>query len=254
MADRVSNEKLAYDQGDVYANSARLQGRFWHVFKSPNTQKAESYFDEVVRNSTSGSTVLDYGCYTGALTPKLLSYRAKKIIGIDISEKGIGEAKRQYGDKADFHVMDAHNLQFDDETFDLIVGRAILHHLEFDVALREIARVLRPGGRAVFIEPLRDNPAGKLIRRLTPHARTTDELPLSRLQIEAADKLFHSHAHRFANLASVPVAMTTSLFLSNPNNIALRLADRVDGKLAASPMKYWMRFVVLVWEKKATGS
>lgn len=254
MIDRVSNEKLAYDQGDVYANSARLQGRFWHVFKSPNTQKAETYFDEVIRKNTPGSTVLDYGCYTGALTPKLLSYKAKKIIGIDISEKGIGEAKRQYGDKAEFHVMDAHKMLFDRESFDLIVGRAILHHLDFEVAVREIARVLCPGGRAIFVEPLRDNPAGKLFRLLTPRARTTDELPLSRQQIEAANQLFDTQAHRFANLVSVPIAMLTSQFLRNAENIALRLADHVDSRLADTYMKYWMRFVVLVWEKKSMGS
>jgi len=55
------------------------------------------------------------------------------------------------------HVADAEDLPFDDGSFDLVLGHAVLHHLpDLDRAWREIHRVLRPGGVAVFAgEPSR---------------------------------------------------------------------------------------------------
>ena len=101
-----------------------------------------------------------------------------------------------------------------------------------------------------FIEPLGDNPAAKLIRRLTPKARTRDEEPLSKDQIRFADELLGNQSHRFFNLVSVPVAMLTSLTAMNADNILLRTADDIDLAWGRSPMRYWMRQVVLVWQKR----
>jgi SAM-dependent methyltransferase len=183
------------------------------------------------------------------MVERYVEFGAGSITGIDISETGVQQAIKDYGHLAKFYAGDAHNVPFADNSFDVVVGRSILHHLDFERALREITRILRPGGRAIFVEPLGDNPAGKLIRWLTPKARTRDELPLSREQIQFADKLLGGQEHQFFNLVSVPVAMATSLTRMNPNNVLLRATDGIDLILAKSPMKYWMRQVVLVWQK-----
>lgn len=48
-------------------------------------------------------------------------------------------------------VADAESLPFDDDSFDLVIGHAVLHHIpDVEQALREVLRVLRPGGRFVF--------------------------------------------------------------------------------------------------------
>src|SRR5262249_27241844 len=48
-----------------------------------------------------------------------------------------------------------HDLSFPDESFDIVFGKASLHHLDLELARREIFRVLRPGGIGVFAEPVR---------------------------------------------------------------------------------------------------
>lgn len=249
LQQRVQREKQAYDVDNVYEKSAKLQSRFSHVFSCKNTLRAEQYYKTIISSAARGGAVLDYGCYNGWLCPQLIACGAKKIIGIDISEKGIAEARKNYGNVAEFHVMDAHLMSFADETFDLVVGRSILHHLDWEIALKEIHRVLKPNGIVLFMEPLGDNPGAKLIRYLTPKARTTDEMPISRHQIALANSFFGKEHHLFFNLVSVPAGMLSSYLLRRPDNLLMAAADRIDELVCKSAVRYWMRSVVLCWEK-----
>jgi SAM-dependent methyltransferase len=247
---RIDREKHSYDEGTVHAESTKLHVRFPHVFHSPNSERLERHFRDGIAARASGADLLDYGCYNGWMAPHYARLGPRKITGIDISEKGIELARRQYGTLADFQVGDAHAMPFPDDSFDLVVGRAILHHLDYETALDEIRRVLRPGGGALFIEPLRDNPGAKLARAVTPKARTPDELPLSAGQIRYGDLAFGRNDHFFCNLVSVPVALLTSLVArDSPANWALQLSDVIDVGLARTPARYWMRLVSLAWTK-----
>ena len=64
---------------------------------------------------------------------------------------------RNLGYEVNGEVVDAESLPFDDNTFDLVVGHAVLHHIpDLEGAMREVMRVLKPGGRFVFAgEPTR---------------------------------------------------------------------------------------------------
>ncbi len=103
--------------------------------------------------------VLDFGCGKGDRAVDLLAHGVT-VDGIDISESYVAEAAasaRASGfPEARFRFVagDAHALPYADGAFDLVVGEGILHHLELDTALAEVHQVLRPGGRAVFFEPL----------------------------------------------------------------------------------------------------
>lgn len=99
---------------------------------------------------------------------------------IDISEEAIAYAKSHTRlQQAIFSVDDAHHMKFQDDAFDLVIGRGILHHLDVQLACAEIKRVLQPGGRIVFGEPLDCNVVINLYRKLTPKIRSQDERPLS---------------------------------------------------------------------------
>jgi Methylase involved in ubiquinone/menaquinone biosynthesis len=84
----------------------------------------------------------------------------------------------------DGRVADAERIPFDDDTFDVVVGHAVLHHIpDLDTAFREVLRVLRPGGRFVFAgEPTRigDRYARRLGALTWKAATTLTRLPALR--------------------------------------------------------------------------
>ena len=248
VSERACREQAAYDSSRVHEHSARLQSRFAHIFSGPNSLAAESFFAGRLTAWAPGADVLDYGCYTGELEEVLLPLSPRSVVGIDISSKAIGDARRKRRPQCEYHVMDASRTTFPDSSFDLVVGRAILHHLDFEPSLREVHRLLRPGGHALFVEPLRGNPVAKVIRTLTPRARTSDEAPLTRTQVRLGDNIFGSGEHFFANLLSVPAGVISSLLARTPDNPAMRAADSADRALARTSLRYWMRLVVLAWE------
>ena len=65
--------------------------------------------------------------------------------------------RRRLGFDVEGRVADAETMPYADATFDLVVGHAVLHHIpDVELALREVLRVLKPGGRFVFAgEPTR---------------------------------------------------------------------------------------------------
>jgi len=103
------------------------------------------------------ASILDVGCGTGInlLAAAQLFAPAKLLCGIDISP-GMVEAARAKaaaaGIPAHFVVGDAERLPYPDSTFDLIVCNSVLHWFQDRAtAVREMARVLQPGGQVVMI-------------------------------------------------------------------------------------------------------
>src|SRR5579859_1542817 len=77
--------------------------------------------------------------------------------------------------------------------FDRVWGNAVLHHLDMKRAAREVYRVLRPGGLAVFCEPWGENPMLNWARRRLPYPgkeRTRDERPLRAADLEILRSVF----------------------------------------------------------------
>lgn len=105
----------------------------------------------------SESSILELGCGTGLFTDLVYQKTKAKIIAIDISNELLSVARSKYP-HSEFKQMDAMNLEFNDDSFDVIFGSSVLHHLNYLTTLKEIYRTLKPGGRMVFAEPNMLNP------------------------------------------------------------------------------------------------
>jgi len=118
-----------------------------------------------------GKTILEYGCGDG-LNTVVLANRGANIVALDISAELLDVARKRLEANdckdVDLLVGSAHGLPLSDESVDVIFGMAILHHLELDLASREVWRVLKRGGRAIFEEPTRNSKLVAKIRKLFP--------------------------------------------------------------------------------------
>ena len=131
----------------------------------------------------SGKRVVDFGCGSGA-NSALLANRGAHVWGIDISEDLLRLAQRRLDASgrsggATFIAGSAHDMPFPDGSIDVVYGIAILHHLDLDLVSAEVKRVLKPGGRAIFQEPVRNSAAIRFLRRLVPY-RAPDISPFER--------------------------------------------------------------------------
>jgi 2-polyprenyl-3-methyl-5-hydroxy-6-metoxy-1,4-benzoquinol methylase len=105
----------------------------------------------------SGRRVLEYGCGDGALAVHLAQCGAS-VSTFDTSRKCIEATRRlaeANGVRLEAVEAAAERLPYADETFDIVLGRRILHLLDVERARAELLRIMKPGGRAAFSEPLR---------------------------------------------------------------------------------------------------
>jgi 2-polyprenyl-3-methyl-5-hydroxy-6-metoxy-1,4-benzoquinol methylase len=122
--------------------------------------------------------ILDFGCGGGWLS-KILTSRGYKVVGTDINETLLVSAKK-ITPRSEFVISDNTRLPIKGNMFDLIIGIAILHHLNIHKALVECCNVLRDEGYVLFMEPNTLNPFMAIGRRILPSAiHTEDERPIS---------------------------------------------------------------------------
>jgi len=117
----------------------------------------------------SGRWVLELGCgYGGELLG--LTKRGAKAVGLDITAARLHQAVKN-APAAGFVRGDADRLPFADESFYAVIGNAVLLHLHRERTMAELRRVLKPGGVAIFLEPLTGHPLIDLYRRFFTAAR-----------------------------------------------------------------------------------
>jgi ubiquinone/menaquinone biosynthesis C-methylase UbiE len=223
--DRAAAEQAKQANVTYHDWEAASYDEKWHISYD---ERCISYARDrfVAIAGTSGwpyARALELGCGTGFF---LLNLKQAGVLDeghvTDISPGMVDVAIRngkELGFEIEGRVADAESLPYDDNEFDLVVGHAVLHHIpDVELAMREVLRVLKPGGRFVFAgEPTRwgDVVARKLshwtwvaatrithLPGLASWARPRDELRASS-EAAALEALVDLHTFTPGDLATI---------------------------------------------------
>ena len=128
---RLDSERTFHD--NRFANHDKLRTDIKKYY-SINKIALEKYYNKI-SNICKGRKLLEYGCGTGNNIKKFNDFGAY-VTGVDISSEGINKAKERNSQNelnANCFVMDAENTEFENNSFDIIVGMGIIHHLKLQM-------------------------------------------------------------------------------------------------------------------------
>jgi demethylmenaquinone methyltransferase/2-methoxy-6-polyprenyl-1,4-benzoquinol methylase len=125
----------------------------------------------------SEARVLDVACGTGAVSVEIIRRYGARVVGVDQSASMLEEARRRVGSRIELREARAEALPFEDASFDALTFTYLLRYVDDPKAtMRELARVVRPGGRVAMLEfAVPGNP----LARISWEAYVRVALPLS---------------------------------------------------------------------------
>lgn len=175
--------------------------------------------------------ILDLGCGLGEASV-YFALQGAKVVAVDIAPRMLFCVKRlakryKIVGKIKMIESSAEKLPFKDDSFDLIFGGNVLHHVDIKKTSKEIKRVLKKNGKAVFIEPLGYNPVIQFYRKLAKDKRTQMERPFVFADIKSLSQGFRKISHVEQQL------FTTLIFVW----------FFVGERLHPSKVRYWKKII-----------
>ena len=242
MEDRKIKEIEYYDEA-----AARQRGEEGFA---PQVLGSYKFLYSIAASLVKNKKVLDYGCGNGVHT-KFFAEHARELVGVDLSEGVLAIARRnaekeKVENKAKFLAMDCEKLEFPDNSFDVVFDGGTFSSLDFDKAVAEITRVLRPDGVLVGIETFGHNPlanAKRVLNRITgkrtswaaSHIVRQEEILLLKKRFENCE-IFYFHA----------VSLFAFPFLNLPGGyFVLRLTEMIDSVVLRIPFLHKYAFKVV---------
>ena len=177
MSDVLQRERSFHDRWAQFINVDGIHVRnYFEACTAPENRFILDHLEDV-----KGKTLLDLGCGAGE-NSVYFALKGARCTATDYSrgmiEKTLSLAAANHV-QIDARTMNAMDIEFPADTFDIVYAANLLHHLPDPLAaLREMHRVLKPGGKACFWDPLRHNPVINIYRRIATEVRTEDEMPL----------------------------------------------------------------------------
>jgi 2-polyprenyl-3-methyl-5-hydroxy-6-metoxy-1,4-benzoquinol methylase len=206
VADRHAHESEAYDAmaasmlAELSDDELRVRADRIPFYNREHVDYLSCAIDQL--RPLAGKRILEVGVGSGSLAV-WLALQGADVTGIDVSG-GILEvaAKRASlsGVASRTHLAHCPIEEFDPPTgsFDAVIGNNVVHHFERDLAMANLARLLRPEGRAVFCEPVlflpeiarRARYSSLVSRRFPPHTHTPDERSLNQGDLRVMERHF----------------------------------------------------------------
>ncbi|OZH53333.1 methyltransferase type 11 [Hydrocoleum sp. CS-953] len=182
---------------DIWASTIDIEGiRVVDYFESCTAPENRFILKEM--GDLTDKYLLDLGCGAGE-NSVYFAKKGARCLATDYSPGMVDVAvnlAEKNGVKIEGRVMDAMALEFPDNTFDFVYASNLLHHLPNPtLAIREMHRVLKPGGKACFWEPLKHNPVINVYRRIATKVRTEDETPLDINIVDFVQSLYSETAY-----------------------------------------------------------
>lgn len=194
-----------------------------------------------------GKRVLELGCGSGDNTV-LLARRGARVAAFDLAPSAVEITRErarvnQLASAISPSVMLAETLAFENEAFDYAVGFGLLHHADIPALAREVKRVLRRDGRALFFEPLGMNPVLEFARQHLPYRgkhHSQNERPLRYADARAFAAPFRAMRQREFYLFAM---ITRALGDENSFPLLSRLDEFLLARVPA--VRAWCRYLLV---------
>jgi ubiquinone/menaquinone biosynthesis C-methylase UbiE len=209
-----------------------------------------------------GRSILDLGCGTG-LWAVYLAEQGARVTGLDVSSRSVRVLRRRAelraaADRITGVVGSAVRLPFPANSFDAVQGQDLVHHIEAVEALgREVMRVLRPGGVAVFSENSGRNALLMLARRACGHVgipkwSSPDEHPLTHDEATLFGGAFDAHRVLYPHFVCVQLVDAKFFHYRNrPIKAVCRAIDATLARLFPFLRPYSYRQIIVGWKRAA---
>ena len=202
----------------------------------------------LLRPHATGRRVLEVGCGTGLLLQDVAPV-AEQAVGLDLSHGMLTVARRRALDVVE---GSATALPFGEDAFDVVYSFKVLAHVpDLPLALRELARVTRPGG-VLILEFYNKHSLRHAIRLIRPagkvgHATTEDDVYTR----------FHTQAELLAMMPpDLSLERVDGLRIATmvPKLFALKRVEALEDRLSASPLRRFGGFLILTLRKGLPGN